>query len=104
MDVSIIKKDKVYKTDHISTQEVIMENLSGVCTVWFIKVNGSTRRLTCTLQADKIPESQDDVRYNFFSPLSNGRVGVWDINEQAWKSFYMRNVFKFVRDDSQSIE
>jgi hypothetical protein len=36
--------------------------------------------------------------------MANGRIGVWDLNEQKWKSFYMGNVFRFVRDDSESLE
>jgi hypothetical protein len=36
MDVTVIKKDTAFKTDHISTQEVILENLSGICTVYGI--------------------------------------------------------------------
>ena len=38
IDVSIVKPDVVYKTDHISSYEVIMENLTGVCSVWFLFV------------------------------------------------------------------
>lgn len=104
IDVSIVKKDVVYKTDHISPTEVIMENLSGVCSVWFLKKNGNTRRLNCTLSATSIPSGEFDTRNKFFSPMSNGRIGVWDLNEQKWKSFYMGNVFRFVRDDSESLE
>ena len=104
VDVSIVKPDAVYKTDHISSYETIMENLSGVCTVWFVKKDGSTRKLSCTLESSKIPKKENDTRINFFNPLPNNRIGVWDINEQRWKSFYMANVIKFVRDDSTSVE
>lgn len=104
IDVSVVKPGAVYKTDHISPSEVIMENLTGVCTVWFVKVNGSTRKLTCTLQEVHIPDTEEDTRLNFFKPGKNGRIFVWEINEQKWKSFYMGNVFKFVRDDSQTLE
>lgn len=104
IDVTIIKPDAVYKTDHISSNEVILENLTGVCSVWFLKKDGNTRRLNCTLEQSHIPETQLYTRNNFFSPLSNNRIGVWDLTEQKWKSFYMGNVFKFVRDDSTSLE
>ena len=43
MDVTVITKDTAYKTDHISTQEVIMENLTGLCTVYFTKKSNYTR-------------------------------------------------------------
>jgi hypothetical protein len=104
IDVSVVKKDNVYKTDHISAAEVIMENLSGVCSIWFLKKNGNTRRLNCTLSSLSIPSGEFDTRNKFFSPMPNARVGVWDLNEQKWKSFYMGNVFRFVRDDSESLE
>jgi hypothetical protein len=78
-----------------------MENLSGVCTIFFTKkTNGMTRRLTCTLNEQYMPTSEFSNRSNFFSPMGGDRIGVWDINEQAWKSFYMSSVFKFVRDDT----
>jgi hypothetical protein len=81
-----------------------MENLSGVCSIWFLKRNGNTRRLNCTLSSLSIPSGEFDTRNKFFSPMANARVGVWDLNEQKWKSFYMGNVFRFIRDDSESLE
>ena len=105
MDVTVITKDAAYKTDHISTQEVIMENLTGLCTVYFTKKsNGGSRRLTCTLQQNGIPTSQLNTRQNFFSPQKGDRVVVWDINAQGWKSFYMSSVIKFIRDDTTGSE
>lgn len=105
MDVRIIKPGTAFTSDHISTQEVIMELLSGVCTIFFIKkTNGAARRLTCTLAQEYIPSSGTRVRVSFFSPLQGDRIGVWDINAQGWKSFYMSSVYKFVRDDTTSQE
>jgi hypothetical protein len=104
LDVTIVTEDAYFKTDHISTQELIMENLSGLCTVWFTKKDGSTRKLSCTLEKQYMPTKEYGVRSQFFSPISGDRVGVWDVNEQAWKSFYMSRVFKFVRDDTSGIE
>jgi len=104
LDVTVIKKDVAYKTDHMSAQEVILENLTGVCSVWFIKNDGSSKRLNCTLKKDLMPDVADDQRKSFFTPQRYDRIGVWDINEQKWKSFYMGRVFKFVRDDSIALE
>lgn len=104
LDVTVIKKDVAYKSDHMSAQEVILENLTGICSVWFMKGDGSTRRLNCTLQAKYMSDIAADERVKFFSPQKYDRIGVWDINEQSWKSFYMGRVFKFVRDDSVSME
>jgi hypothetical protein len=105
MDVTVITKDTSYKTDHISTQEVIMENLTGFCTVYFNKKsNGASRRLSCTLEQNSIPTSQSNTRQNFFSPQKGDRVVVWDLNAQGWKSFYMSSVIKFIRDDTTGLQ
>lgn len=104
LDVTIIKKEVAYKTDHLSAQEVIMENLTGVCSVWFMKEDGSTRRLNCTLKKDYMTDIAIEQRASFFVPQKYDRIGVWDINEQKWKSFYMGRVFKFVRDDTFGLE
>jgi hypothetical protein len=105
IDTTVITKDISYKTDHLSTQEVINENLSGVCTVYFTKkTTGTVRRLQCTLNENLVPNSQSAIRSNFFSAGRGDLVGVWDINIQAWRSFYMSSVIKFIRDDTTSIE
>jgi hypothetical protein len=104
MDATIIKKDAAYKTDHLSAQEVILENLSGVCSVWFTKMDGSTRKLTCTLQPGFMPSTETNNRLGFFGPMRGDRIGAWDIIEGGWKSFYMSKVFRFVRDDTTGVE
>ena len=104
LDATVITKDASYKTDHLSAQETLMENLSGVCSVWFIRTDGSTKRLNCTLQQKFIPTKEWPTRTSFFSPMAGDRIGVWDLNEQKWKSFYMSKVFKFVRDDTTGLE
>lgn len=104
IDVTIITEEAFFKTDHISSQEVILENLSGLCTVWFTKRNGTVRRLSCTLERKYLPTKDYNTRSNFFSPMAGDRVGVWDVNEGGWKSFYMSSVIKFVRDDTSGIE
>jgi len=104
MDVTVITENESYKTDHISSQEVIMEALSGVCTVIFMKVDGSVGRITGTLDKAAMPTSQYENRSKFFSPLKGDRIVVWDINKQDWRSFYMERVIKFVRDDTIDLE
>jgi hypothetical protein len=104
MDVTVVTENQSYKSDHISTQEVIMEALSGVCTVIFMKINGSVGRITGTLERSYIPTSEYQTRLNFFSPLKGDRIVVWDINKQGWRSFYMDRVIKFVRDDTIGLE
>lgn len=104
LDVNIVTKDKSYRTDHISTEEVIMEALTGVCTVVFMKVDGSVGRITGTLEKKLIPTQQYRVRAMAFSPQKGDRVLMWDLNKQDWRSFYMERVIKFVRDDTTGLE
>lgn len=104
VDVTVVTEEAFFKTDHISSQEVILENLSGLCTVWFTKRNGSVRKLNCTLDTKYLPTKEYRTRSGFFSPMAGDRVGVWDLTEGGWKSFYMNSVIKFVRDDTSGIE
>ena len=104
MDVTVVTKDQRYKSDHISAQEVIMESLSGVCTVIFMKVDGSVGRITGTLNGLAIPSKDQETRVNFFSPLPNSRVVMWDLTKQGWRSFYMDRAIKFIRDDTIDLE
>lgn len=105
LDVTVQTENINYKTDHISAEETIMEMLSGICTVWFVKVTtGTTRRMVCTLQKNTMSSSEYRTRSQVFTPLQGDRIVVWDVNEGRWKSFYMHTVFKFTRDDSMSLE
>lgn len=104
MDVTIVTENQRYKSDHISAQEVIMEALSGVCTVIFMKVDGSVGRITGTLNGSAVPPKDQEIRENFFSPLPNSRIVMWDLTKQGWRSFYMDRVIKFVRDDTIDLE
>jgi hypothetical protein len=104
IDVQIVTKDKSYRTDHISAEEVIMEALTGICTVIFMKVNGSVGRITGTLEKKSIPTKQYRVRSQLFSPQKGDRIIMWDINKQDWRSFYMERVIKFIRDDTVGLE
>jgi len=103
-DVTVVTDEVSYKTDHISPDEVIMEALSGICTVIFVKSNGEVRRITGTLEKSMIPTKELQTRSGFFSPMGGDRIGIWDINEQTWKSFYMSKLVKFVRDDTIGLE
>lgn len=104
MDVTVVTKDQRYKSNHISAQELLMEALSGICTTIFVKTDGSVGRLTGTLQENAIPGKDQDTRVNFFSPLPNSRIVMWDITKQGWRSFYMSKALRFVRDDTIDLE
>ena len=104
MDVTVVTEDAQYKSDHISADALIMEALTGVCTVYYMSVKGSPKRLNGSLERDLIPSSQYRTRANFFSPLPGDRIVLWDLNKQGWSSFYMNRAIKFIRDDTIGLE
>jgi len=105
VDVSIISDNNtIYTSTHISSSETIVELLTGVCSFFYLKINGSSGKSVGTLNANFIPESQYENRQNFFSPLKGDRVVLWDIHKKTWNSFYMSRLIKFVRDETMDLE
>lgn len=104
MDVTVITDEVAYKTDHISPDQLIMEALSGICTIQFLDKDNNAKRIVGTLDKKEIPSKELSVRANFFSPLRGDRIGIWDLNKQGWRSFYMNKAFRFVRDDTIGLE
>ena len=107
MDVTIITKDVFYKSDHISSQEIITEALYGICTVDYIDVNNRAQRLNGTLEKKYITTANIAERYNFFNPQI-GKYGqkiiLWNINKQKWSAFYLNRAVRFVKDDTIDLE
>jgi hypothetical protein len=103
-DVTVITKEKFYKTNHISAQETILEALSGICTVDFLRKNGSADKILGTLNKSAINSNKASERYNFFSPLPGNRIVLWNLIKKDWSSFYMNGLIRFVRDDTIGIE
>lgn len=103
-EVVIITKDTFYKADFISQNETIMEMLSGICTVEYFKVDGRISKITTTLSSEFIPDSQNDVRSFAFGGLPGRRVLCWDLVKEKWSSFYMKNLKRFIRDETSGIE
>jgi len=104
LDVTIITKNKFYKTDHISPYELIRETLYGVCTTDFIKKDGQIGRIVGTLDKKFILPFKVEERENFFSPMAGNRIGMWNIIKQDWSSFYISKAIRFVRDDTTDLE
>jgi hypothetical protein len=100
----ITDRNTIYTTDHISTGELLMEAIDGICTFHYIKVDGSSGKSTGTLSSKYVPDSQDDYRTSFFTPLRGDRIIIWDIYKQKWNSFYMSRLWKFTRDDTTELE
>jgi hypothetical protein len=104
MDVTVLTKDTYYKSDHISGNEIIMEALNGICSFSYIKKNGSSGKTNGTLDVNYIPQYQQKYRANFFSVLPGSKITVWDIYKQRWNTIFLKNMLKFVRDDTTDLE
>lgn len=105
VDVSVIGEDRsVYSSDHISADEVVIELLTGVCTFYYVKVNGASGKSMGSLNMTYLPDDQYYTRRNFFSPLPGDRIVLWDISKQKWNSFYMSRLIKFIRDEKSDLQ
>lgn len=103
-DVSILTEEKFFKADHISSVELIMEALYGRCTVDYLDRSGRSHKLFGTLNKNLIPQSKMSERFNFFSPLQNNRIVLFNLIKGDWSSFFMGGLIRFVRDDTVGIE
>lgn len=103
-EIVIITKEKIYKADFISPLELLLETMSGICTVDYFKLNGMADRLVCTLSEELIPDAEEDVRYSAFGSIGRKRLIVWNLLKGKWSSFYVPNLIRFVRDETSGIE
>jgi len=77
--------------DYNQLNEVLHHN---VCLVTFVKVDGSTRKMRCTLKSNYLPENYDD---RDGSLLTEGdgvqeRLSVFDLDLDQWRSFRVSSV------------
>jgi len=103
-DVTVYTKEKTYKSDHISPNEIIMEGLSGICTIDYLKKNGNSDRFIGTLNKNIIDSNKSSERVLFFSPLQGNRIVMWNLVKKDWSSFFVSGLIRFVRDDTIGIE
>lgn len=103
-EVEIITDEIFYKSYFISQEETVLELLNGVCTIEYFQIDGNADRLVCSLSETNIPQGQQDTRFAAFSGLGQNRVLVWNLIKKKWSSFYMKNLIRFVRDDTSGIQ
>lgn len=75
-----------------SRQGLIDTLKEGIVIVTFEKVNGDIRDLTCTLQDKYLPEQVASKRSRV---VSDEVICVWDLVDEAWKSFRVDSVIKY---------
>ena len=66
---------------------------SGLCNIAFLKKDGSTREMTCTLNENHIPPSPKSERS--VTETEDSPLRVYDTVSQGWRSFYVNTLTKF---------
>ena len=72
----------------------LKEHLSRcVAEITFNKVDGSVRKMHCTLMADHIPQviSEEQVAH-VPRPHNDEVMAVWDLDKQNWRSFRLDSI------------
>lgn len=66
-----------------------------ICIVSFVKVDGTQRKMRCTLREDHIPKFESKT-----GKKHNGNImPVWDLDNNDWRAFRIENVISVVVDD-----
>lgn len=73
---------------------------NGVVEVNFTKVDGSFRKMLCTLQESILPvtEVKEDAKPRSESPEA---LRVWDISINEWRSFRLESINSVFKDGEQ---
>lgn len=65
----------------------------NVVTVTFTKVSGEERVMTCTLQANHIPNAPtQNGELVVETKTTSNNIAVWDVNANGWRSFRVTSV------------
>lgn len=65
----------------------------GVAVVNFVKKNGETRSMSCTLKSDLLPKVEVNENTEKSSRKVNNEVlAVYDVNANGWRSFRLDSV------------
>jgi len=65
---------------------------NGVLTIGFVKANGETREMRCTLLADMIPAAPI-VEVKTPKKENPDVQAVWDLDKGAWRSFRFDSIY-----------
>jgi len=63
-----------------------------VCQVIFTKVDGTERKMRCTLVADRLPELQKPLTETAKRPVAENFLAVYDLDNMGWRGFRVDSV------------
>ena len=86
----------------MTREEMVASLKENTCRVIFKKVDGSIRQMTCTLQTDQLPLTEERRASESISrTVSPEVIPVWDLGKEAWRSFRVASIIDFeVREDT----
>ena len=76
---------------NITSIDLLKLLTENICVVDFVKVNGETRSMPCTLRPDIVPpvvvkEGKEPKKHN------ENTLNVWCVDKNAWRSFKLENL------------
>ena len=78
------------------SRQALLDSLrTNIMVVTFRKVNGDIRDLTCTLQPEYWPVATESTATTRSRVANDEVICVWDLIDEAWKSFRVDSVIKF---------
>jgi hypothetical protein len=85
----------------LNKQEMLDALHNGICVITFIKKSGEERVMSCTLNAEILPE-QIDLEEAIQKKVPNPDVlAVWDTEKGGWRSFRWDSVKEFKKEINQ---
>lgn len=84
--------------EHSFSRNSIVDALTNnICEVEFVKTDGSSRQMKCTLLTEYLPEQQDIEEYTQPKSTRNNQdnVVVFDIEAGGWRTFNVTRVTEF---------
>jgi hypothetical protein len=76
---------------NITSTDLLKILTENICVVDFVKVNGETRSMPCTLRSDIVPpqvikEGKEPKKTN------DSVMNVWCVDKNEWRSFKLENL------------
>lgn len=74
--------------------DILSDLRDNVAEVSFKKLDGTDRKMRCTLRSDLLPNryNEDHMMQEHRKPGNEKVLVVWDLDSKSWKSFHVENV------------
>lgn len=68
---------------------------TSIASITFLKVDGTERKMKCSLNPKFLPEQLDMEEYISKKNKNDSVIAVWDIEKEGWRSFRVDSVKEF---------